>query len=618
MKAGHAVIEALRAEGIEYTFGVVGTTTNSIVTEMYGRSDIRFVDTRHEEGAAFMAYGYARASGKPTACITTSGPGTTNLITGIALAYKGRAPVLVIAGDVARDFIYRDGSQAFDLVGMFKPITKLALQVNKTERIPEMLHDAFRAALSGKRGPVFLDIPRDLLDDQTIDGGGAPAIRPIGRWMRARRAIRRRSSARSTLLAQAQRPLLLAGGGVIDAEASNEAVALAELLDMALVPSYGHTDAVPNSHHLYVGPAGGRGSGEAAEAIHRADVILALGTRLNQSTTFWNYSVINPGDPHRAGGHRHPGDRPQLSGGGGDHGGCPGGGRAAVPRPARGLPRRTPEPGVAERGGRAGGAPAGTLAVRDDPHRGADDAAARLPGAAQGAAARLHGDDRRRGRAGTRLRPALTSRCRAPSSTTRGMADWAWGYAVGLGTKLGRPDRPAVSLQGDGGFLYTSQEINTAVRWGIPLVSIVLNNSCHGAEKAQQQRHYGGRYVGVDLVNPRFDKLAEVYGARGAYVERPEEIADAVQGRPGRERTQRDRDSGRRVFPAVSPHPEAALIGAAVHDLAADPERATAAGAAPGRPRDGRPRIARVRGWAQARGRGRPRTRRRRRGAGPP
>ena len=114
MKAGQAVIEALRAEGVEYTFGVVGTTTNSIVTEMYGRNDIRFVDTRHEEGAAFMAYGYARASGKPTACITTSGPGTINLLTGISLAYKGRAPVLVIAGDVARDYMYRDGNQAFE------------------------------------------------------------------------------------------------------------------------------------------------------------------------------------------------------------------------------------------------------------------------------------------------------------------------------------------------------------------------------------------------------------------------------------------------------------------------------------------------------------------------
>ncbi|HEY7493044.1 MAG TPA: thiamine pyrophosphate-binding protein, partial [Candidatus Tectomicrobia bacterium] len=261
MRAGQAVIEALRAEGVEYTFGVVGTTTNSIVTEMHGRSDIRFVDTRHEEGAAFMAYGYARASGKPAACITTSGPGTINLLTGISLAYKGRAPVMVIAGDVARDYIDRDGSQAFDLVGLFKPITKLALQVNKTERVLEMLHYAFRTALSGKQGPVFLDIPRDLLDDQAITEDILPpaAYRAVeGRIAGDPQAIQRAV----TLLAQAQRPLLLTGGGVIDAEASAEAVALAEWLDMALVPSYGHHDTVPNSHRLYIGPPGGRGSGE--------------------------------------------------------------------------------------------------------------------------------------------------------------------------------------------------------------------------------------------------------------------------------------------------------------------------------------------------------------------
>src|SRR5687768_17777745 len=121
MKAGQAVIEALRAEGVDHIFGVVGLTTNSMVTELYGRKDIRFLDTRHEEGAAFMAYGYARASGKPTACLTTSGPATINLMTGIALAYKGRAPVVAIAGDVDRNYLDRDGAQSFDLVNLFKP-----------------------------------------------------------------------------------------------------------------------------------------------------------------------------------------------------------------------------------------------------------------------------------------------------------------------------------------------------------------------------------------------------------------------------------------------------------------------------------------------------------------
>ena len=116
MRAGQAIIEGLRAEGVEYIFGLVGTTTNSIVTELPGRTDIRFLDTRHEEGAAFIAYGYTRASGKPAACLTTSGPGSINLLTGISLAYKGRAPVIVIAGDTAQEYIYRDGAQAFDLV----------------------------------------------------------------------------------------------------------------------------------------------------------------------------------------------------------------------------------------------------------------------------------------------------------------------------------------------------------------------------------------------------------------------------------------------------------------------------------------------------------------------
>lgn len=527
MTAGQMIIEMLRAEQCDHTFGVVGTTTNSIVTEMYGRKDIRFLDTRHEEGAAFMAYGYARASGKPAACITTSGPGTINLITGIALAYKGRAPVVVIAGDVARDYIYRDGAQAFDLVELFKPITKLSLQVNKTERIPEMVRSAFRTALSGKQGPVFLDIPRDLLDDQTIEAEvlapeayRAVDTRIAGDPQAIQRAV--------TLLTQAQRPLLLAGGGIIDAEASGEAVQLAEMLDMALVPSYGHHDVVPNSHRLYVGPPGGRGSGEAAEAMHRADVILALGTRLNQATTLWNYRVINPQtriiqvdiDAYEIGR-----NYPVAVGIVGDA-------KAVAQQLLLALRQQFPE-------GRPN--PAWRQTIEDLAGRRRERLQQELT---------LTGTPMMPQRVYPELLKVLPRDCmitidagvapglgydRLRFEVPRTMFNYAghgglgMGYCVGLGTKLGRPDRAAISLQGDGGFLYTSQEINTAVRWQIPLVSIVLNNNCHGAEKAQQQRFYNQRYIGVDLVNPRFDKLAEVYGARGFYVERPEDIADVVR-----------------------------------------------------------------------------------------
>jgi len=526
MTAGRAVIETLRAEGIDHVFGLVGTTTNSIVTELHGRHDIRFVDTRHEEGAAFMAYGYARASGKPTACVTTSGPGSINLLTGIALAYKGRAPVLVIAGDVARDYLDRDGSQAFDLVNLFKPVTYLARQAHKTERIPELLHDALRAAMSGRRGPVFVDIPRDLLDHQALDVSViAPhAYRAVHARLRGdSEAIERAAR----LLLEAERPLLLAGGGVVDAEATEAAVALAEALDMALVCAYGHNDALPNSHAMYVGIPGGRGAPEAGTAIHRADVVLALGSRLSQASTSWNYHVVNRAsriiqvdiDPQEVG-RNYPVEVGIV------------GDAQAV---AQQLLERVRAGSSGARRHPAWRAEIETLSAQRKKRLHAEHA--------------LTGEPMMPQRVYPELRKVLPRDCmvtldagvaaglaydRLDFDAPRTFFNYAahgglgMGYCVGLGTKLGRPDRAAVTLQGDGGFMYTTQEINTAVRFRIPHVSIVMNNRCHGAEKAQQQRHYGARYVGVDLENPRFDKLAEAYGAHGFHVERPEQIADAV------------------------------------------------------------------------------------------
>ena len=527
MAAGRAIVEALKAEGVDHIFGLVGTTTNSIVTELYGRDDIRFIDTRHEEGAAFMAYGYSKASGKPSACVTTSGPGTINLATGISLAYKGRAPVIAIAGNTAQEYTYRDGAQEFDLVNTFKAITQLSLQVNQADRIPEMLHYAFRTAMYGKKGPVLLDIPRDLIDGQTIDWEvEAPSTyRPVAdRTAGDAQAIAQAAA----LLAQAERPLILAGGGIVDSEATDFAVALAERLDMAVVPSYGHNDAFPNSHRLYVGPPGGRGATEALQAMNRADVILALGTRINQGSTGWDYSVINPDtriiqvdiDPFEVGR-----NYPLAVGIVGDAG-------AVAQQLSDALGQDFPE-------GRSN--PEWTAEITELKNR----RRARLEAEAQ-----LGGDPMMPQRVFTELNKVLPRDCmvtidagiapglsydRISYELPRTMFNYAgqgglgMGLGVGLGTKLGRPDRPAISLQGDGGFLYTSQELNTAVRKNIPLVSIVLNNGCHGAEKAQQQRFYDQKYIGVDLENPRFDKLAEVYGAKGYYVERPEDVAETVR-----------------------------------------------------------------------------------------
>jgi thiamine pyrophosphate-dependent acetolactate synthase large subunit-like protein len=527
MRAGAAVLEALKAEGVEYIFGVCGSTTNNILTELYGRSDIRFIDTRHEQNAALMAHGYSRASGKPSVCLTTSGPATINLLSGIALAYKGRAPVITIAGDVSRDHLDREGNQSFDLVGLFKPITYLAKHVHKPERVLEAIHDAFRVALSGKRGPVMLNIPRDLLDHVELDYQplDPSRYRPTSQRMRGDdEAVR----AAAALLLKAERPLLLAGSGVIDSEASAEAVKLGEMLDMALIPAYGHNDALPNSHPLYIGIPGWRGAEEAAEAMYRADVILALGSRLSQSSTGWDASIVNPATKI-----------------------------VQVDIESAEIGRNHPvEIGI------VGDAKAVALQIIETLGRGRETPPSRAPWREQiaelkkrrqarlDAESQLTGDPMRAERVYPELRKVMPKDCmvtidagvspglgydRLNFESPRTLYNYfshgalGMGMCVGMGTKLGRPDRAALTLHGDGGFLYTAQEINTAMRHRIANVTVVFNNSCHGSEKAQQMRQWNERYVGVDLQNPRFDKLAEVLGGKGLYVTKPDEIADAFK-----------------------------------------------------------------------------------------
>ena len=524
--AGQAVIELLRAEGVEYVFGVTGLTTNSMVTQMYGREDIKFIDPRHEEGAILMAYGYSKSTGKPSVCMTTSGPGTINLAGGMSLALKGRAPVIAIAGDTAMEYIGRDGSQAFDLVNIFKPLTKMSVQANKTERVPDLIREAFRVAMWGKQGPVLLDIPRDLLDnevlsDQILTPDQYRTVDPktFGDVGSVRQA--------AEILLTANSPLLLAGGGVVDGGATAESVVLAELLDMAMVPSYGHHDAIPNSHPNYVGPPGGRGSGEAHEAMDKADVILALGTKINQASSSWDYSVINEDtkiiqvdiDPVEIG-RNYPVSV-----------GIVGDAQSVAQQIIEAVRELSPDgksnnkwrsefQSIAQKRIKRLESERALVDEPMMPQQVFPELAKSMP---KGSMVTIDAG----------VAPGLAYD-RIFFEEPRTMFNYAgqgalgMGFSVGLGTKLGRPDRTAISIHGDGGFLYTCGELNTAVRHNIPSVSIVLNNNCMGAEKSQQKALHNEKYVGVDLENPRFDQLANVFGAKGYYVEHPSEISDVV------------------------------------------------------------------------------------------
>ena len=291
MKAGEAVIEMLRREGVTHIFGIVGSSFLDILDPLYDRDDIEFVGVRHEQGAALMADGFSRISGAPSVCLVTNGPGVLNLTYGIAAAYVAHSPVVVLAPSASRDHQYRDSTQEFDQVSLFRPITKASFTINKVERLPDALRQAFRVATSGQKGPVLLDIPRDLMPGSDLELDLLPPEAYRTGQTRSRGDRNLVDKAARVLLA-AQRPVIIAGGGIQFSMASEEVTQLAETLGAAIVTTYGRADAVPSEHPKFLGHLGRLGSVEAIEAIQRADVILAAGTGLGQSTTFFDHRFI--------------------------------------------------------------------------------------------------------------------------------------------------------------------------------------------------------------------------------------------------------------------------------------------------------------------------------------
>src|SRR5262249_3642661 len=250
------------------------------------------INVRHEQAAAFMADGLARVTDLPGVCLVTSGPGATNLITGVAAAHVAHSPVVVLVGGIALDHYQKDAFQEYDLIAMFRPVTKQAIQINKAARIPELLRGAIRAAMSGRPGPVFVEIPRDVLSG-TLPS--AVALSPAA--YRVTHALPPHPDAvreAARYLRQAQRPLLLVGGGVNRAGANELVVQLSDHYRIPMITAYGRNDAVPNTHPLYLGPLGRAGAPEAAAACRRADAIVAVGSRLAQFTTQFDDRYIRP------------------------------------------------------------------------------------------------------------------------------------------------------------------------------------------------------------------------------------------------------------------------------------------------------------------------------------
>ena len=527
-KAGEAVVELLRQEGVSHIFGIVGSSFLDILDPLYDRDDLRFVGVRHEQGAALMADGFSRISGAASVCLATNGPGVLNLTYGIGSAYVAHSPVVVLAPSASRRDQYRGSTQEFDQVALFKPITKAAFPINRIDRLPDALRHAFRVATSGKMGPVLLDIPRDLLPGAEVELELLPpdAYRPGQTRARGDLGLIQRAA---DLLAAARRPVILAGGGVQWSNAGEVVCRLAELTGAAIVTSYGRADAVPSDHPNFLGHLGRLGSAEGIEAVREADVILAVGTRLGQSTTFYDNRYI-------------PADARIIQ----------------IEIDPEEIGRNYPVAVGIE--GDAGAVAEGLLAElrRRGPRDNTSDGpqwAEEVRGWAARRAERLRGEERLGGlpmkpqRVYAELRKVMPRDAivaldagLAPNfgqdrldfyqprslMTSLDLGGLGFSFPAALGAQFAAPDRPVINFNGDGGFLFNAQEFATAVEYNLPVVTVIMNNGSWGSEKAYQRYAFNERYVGADTLNPRYDKFAELFGGAGYYVERPEDVGDAL------------------------------------------------------------------------------------------
>jgi len=533
MGPSEALVETLAANGVTHVFGIVGSAFMDAL-DIFPAAGIKFVPVAHEQGAIHMADGYARASGRHGVCIAQNGPGVTNFVTGVAAAYWTHSPVVFITPETGSTTLGLGGFQETEQLPIFSKITKYQGHVNNPRRMAEIAARCFDRAML-EMGPTQLNIPRDFFYGE-IEA-------TIAQPMRVHHGPGDSASldAAANTLAAASFPVIIAGGGVILAGASAEAVELADLLGAAVCNSYLHNDSFPASHLLAAGPLGYQGSKAAMKLLAEADVVLALGTRLGPFGTlpqhgldYWpkQAKIIQIDSDPRMLGLVKP-----ISIG--IHGDARAAARALIDRlRAR---RLKGSENRAERLSRiAAEKSAWEAELADWTHE-------RDPYSLEVAAhsKRMHPRETLRALEkaipeGSMVSTDIGNICSVANSYLRfdrprsmfaAMSFGNCGYAfpVICGAKVAAPDRPAFAYVGDGAWGISFNELLTCAREKIGVTVVVFNNEQWGAEKKNHVDFYSRRYQGVNLVNPSWATVARAFGCDGVTVERLVDIAPALR-----------------------------------------------------------------------------------------
>ncbi len=500
MKASDLFVRCLENEGVEYIFGIPGEENLDVMDSLIG-SSIRFVTTRHEQGAAFMADVYGRLTGRAGVCLATLGPGATNLVTGFADANMDRAPIIGIAGQGATTRMHKESHQILDLVNLFAPISKYSVQIREPEIVGEIVRKAFKAAQAEKPGGSFIDFPENVAAME-VQGkaplkvqSAQPPVPPADKINQA-----------AEIISTARYPLVMAGNGVVRARADDALVAFAEKLNIPVATTFMAKGSIPFSHDLSLGTVGLQAHDYVACGFDRADVVICIGyDMIEYHPHLWNQgkdTKIVHIDLSAAEVDEHyilecgvVGDITAALEG-----------IAEVAKPQTESQSQVLRETIVDE-----------LTTHENdasfplvPQRiildlrkalGVDDILVSDVGAHKMWVARMYQAER-------------------PNTCiiSNGFASMGIGLPGAIAAKLVFPDRTALTVTGDAGFLMNSQEIETALRIGVAIVILVWNDSKYGLIKWHQDRRFG-RDTQIEFNNPDLVKYAESFGAKGYRVE---------------------------------------------------------------------------------------------------
>jgi acetolactate synthase I/II/III large subunit len=517
-----ALLTALEKEKVEYIFGLPGGANLPIYDALVD-SKIRHILVRHEQAAAHMADGYARIKRKAGVCFATSGPGATNLVTGIATAYADSSPIVAVTGQVAVPMIGKDAFQEIDIIGVTNPCTKYAFQPRHASEIPEAVKKSFYIAESGRPGPVLIDIPKDV--QQQVTSVEFPEYIKVRGYNPVVDPDLSEINKACDMLLKAEKPVIMAGGGVILSGAFSELQTLAELLSIPVVTTFKGKGAFPENHQLALGPIGMHGHAEANRMILEADCIVAIGARFSDRTVgrFDEFgkdiNVIHFDiDPAEIGKNKSV--------------------NAAVIGDVKSSLR--------------------TLIKMIPKTFKSDEEASKLWLNRKKELVDYYIDNLKdysreitAKKALKKLREILPSngivttevgQCQMWASlhfdvispgtffSSTGLGTMGFGFPASIGAKAARKNVPVVDIAGDGSFNMTENSLAVSVLEDLPVIVFILNNFMLGMVAQWQRTFYNRRYSGVHLKNcPDYCKIAEAYGAQGIRVQSMEELEKSLK-----------------------------------------------------------------------------------------